>query len=759
MSYRVSLLAVAFATLAVTGAASAQCPPDCPVKGGGDTATDCLAELASDAVRLNSPFFNPNKPKPGKEIRCFDGDPGCDLDGVVNNECEFDVDLCLRNADPSLPGCTPADVDTVAIGGSTSAFPGLIGLQSAVDALLTATTNVCTSGQSVVVPLKATGSGFKAGKFKFKTLATAGATVDKDKFRMKCVPRGWPSHSYDANNRRSTPLDTGIDSTNVATLVEKWSFELPGFVGGKAISSSVTVGTKFVYTSAWNGKVYALDKKTGVVSWSYDTNSGGTNGVQSSVTLTADGRVLVGDSQGRVFCLDGKKGSLLWQASVGNEDPAAAHIWGSPTVANNRVLMGIASHNDAPCTRGTLVALDLDDGSELWRQYTVPENVCFSDTSDECSTNAECAPSACLLGNCDNQPQITCTDNTDCEAPGTCVTAGECWLNRSLSCSSNADCSALGSPCLVGNCNSNPTLSCTQNSDCPSTFLTPGQCRTNQCWRDQSISCSSNTDCPACVPGIGGGVTATAGTSPDGESVYMASVGCLSYPSIGNSDSMFKLDADTGAIDWVYRTEAPEQFRWFASGPTYHDYGFLNGPILADVDDGIGGTVPVAVAGGKDGTLYAVNQNTGLFEWSNVLAPAPDFAGFGLFNGALAYDLETDQFFAALFDIDTYSALDDHLLSFNGLDGSVGWSDQIGSSWSSVTVANDVLYAGTQGGSTLLAYDKADGTLLHTFTVPSGTVTGGVAVEDGVLYIPYGIIFGSGEPKGGVLALALPEAP
>lgn len=34
----------------------------------------------------------------------------------------------------------------------------------------------------------------------------------------------------------------------------------------------------------------------------------------------------------------------------------------------------------------------------------------------------------------------------------------------------------------------------------------------------------------------------------------MASVGCLSRPSIGNSDSIFKLDAATGALDWVYRT-------------------------------------------------------------------------------------------------------------------------------------------------------------------------------------------------------------
>src|SRR6185369_4021325 len=101
-----------------------------------------------------------------------------------------------------------------------------------------------------------------------------------------------------------------------------------------------------------------------------------------------------------------------------------------------------------------------------------------------------------------------------------------------------------------------------------------------------------------------------------GNHVYMASVGCLSRPSIGNSDSIFKLDAATGAVEWAHRTESIEQFQHFAGSPTYHDYGFLNGPILADVTGG----ASLAVAGGKDGALYAVDQATGAPVWTNVLA-------------------------------------------------------------------------------------------------------------------------------------------
>jgi len=232
----------------------------------------------------------------------------------------------------------------------------------------------------------------------------------------------------------------------------------------------------------------------------------------------------------------------------------------------------------------------------------------------------------------------------------------------------------------------------------------------------------------------------------------MGSVGCLSFPSIGNSDAMFKLDAATGNVEWVYRTQSTEQFQSFVDGPTYHDYGFLNGPILANVD---GGTVPVAVGGGKDGTLYAVNQLTGLLEWSNVLAPAPVFAGFGLFNGSVAYEAATDQFFASLYDIDTYSDLSDKLLSFGGADGVTGWSDQHGASWSSPTIANGVLYTGNLAESSLFAHDTTTGVEEADLTLPSGNAIGGAAIDNGVIYIPYTAVPGN----GGVVAYELPAAP
>src|SRR4029079_17605918 len=119
-------------------------------------------------------------------------------------------------------------------------------------------------------------------------------------------------------------------------------------------------------------------------------------------------------------------------------------IWGSPTVAGNRVFMGIASHSDVPCTNGPLMAVDLDTGTIVWTHQNIPDQVCTSDT----------------------------------------------------------------------------TVACTVDGDCP----------------------SGGT----CVQGRGAGVTATVATDETGEFVYMNSVGCYTFPSIGDSDSLFKIDAVSG---------------------------------------------------------------------------------------------------------------------------------------------------------------------------------------------------------------------
>jgi outer membrane protein assembly factor BamB len=604
------------------------------VAGGGTASQDCQLEL--ETPRPNYPISLPDKPRPPKELRCFDGDAGCDVDGEVNGTCRFPLDACFRVSDPALPECAPADVTSFTVGGA-SGNADLRALQQAGQALLPATASACTSGQGVGVPLRARGK--KPARRTVRLKARTGAGTDSDKVALTCLPHGWPSYGYDHRNRRATPVETTLSTANADRIAERWTFDIAAVEGaGSIVSSTPTVANGMVFVTAWNGKVYGLRARDGRVRWTYDTGTA-SFGVQSSATLTPEGRLLVGDSSGIVHCLVAKTGERLWTASVADTDPAASHIWASPVVSNGRVFVGRASHTDQPCTQGHLYAFDLETGAELWRYKTVPDRVCHNDT------------------------HVTCTTDADC--------GGE-----------------------------------------------------------------------ACVPGVSGGVTATVAVDPTGNTVYMGSVGCYTSPSIGNSDSLFSLDAATGAAHWIYRTESIEQYH----GGFYHDFGFLNGPLLVDASDGAGGTRRLVVGPSKDGTIYAVDPTSGALVWSYSLVPMGRFAGFGLFNAATAW--ANDTLYASLYQtiIPPWPATNDHLYAFAGADGTPRWSAQIGPSWSPVAIANGLVFVGTNGASEYYVYDAATGARLKTVPVPA-PVWSGASVVDGVVYVGYG---------GGVIALGLP---
>jgi outer membrane protein assembly factor BamB len=607
------------------------------VPGGGPAAQDCQLELTTP--RLNYPLPAPGKP--AKELRCFDGDAGCDIDGEVNGVCHFPIDACFRVADPALPACTPADVTGFVVGGANG-NADLRKLQQAGQALLPATTNVCTTGQSVGVTLK--GRGKKAAKRTVKLKARTAAGTDSDKVALTCLPHEWPSYGYDHRNRRATPVETTLSTANASQIEPKWTFDIVAHEGGGSgtVTSTPSVANDMIFVTSWNGKVYGLRQRDGKFRWSYDTGAGVGLGVQGSPTVTPEGRLLVGDSLGKVHCLVAKTGALLWTASVADTDPAASHIWGAPVVANGRVFVGRASHSDQPCTQGHLYAFDLETGAELWRYKTVPDRVCRNDT------------------------HVVCTSDADCNG-GTCV------------------------------------------------------------------------------PGVGGGVTATVAVDPSGETVYMGAVGCYTQPSIGNSDALFPLDAATGAAHWIYRTESIEQYH--DATPFYHDFGFLNGPLLVDASDGSGGTRRLVVGPSKDGTVYAVDPVTGALVWSESLVANGSFAGFGLFNAAAAW--ANDTLYTSLYEtiIPDWPESNDHLYAFAGLDGTPRWSAQIGKSWAAVTYANGLLFVGTTVAAEYYVYDAASGTRLNTVTIPSPT-SSGAAIVDGVAYVGYG---------SGIIALGLPQ--
>ncbi len=92
---RLLLYTLLVTALALPGISLADCSDGSCIPGRGPASKDCHAEYSGTGLMLNFPWDTPTKTRPKKMLRCFDGDPGCDLDGQVNGSCRFNVDVCL----------------------------------------------------------------------------------------------------------------------------------------------------------------------------------------------------------------------------------------------------------------------------------------------------------------------------------------------------------------------------------------------------------------------------------------------------------------------------------------------------------------------------------------------------------------------------------------------------------------------------------------------------------------------------------------
>lgn len=184
-------------------------------------------------------------------------------------------------------------------------------------------------------------------------------------------PGNWLSTGRGYDETHYSPLDQ-ISSANIGRLKLAWSYDLDTNRGQESTPLEVD-GTLYT-TSAWS-KVQAFDVKSGKLLWQFDPRVPGAAAVKACCDVVNrgaafwDGKVYVGTIDGRLIAIDARTGKQLWSAQT--TDPHANNtITGAPRVVKGRVIIGNGGAELG--ARGYFTAYDAETGARVWRFYTVP---------------------------------------------------------------------------------------------------------------------------------------------------------------------------------------------------------------------------------------------------------------------------------------------------------------------------------------------------------------------------------------------------
>jgi quinohemoprotein ethanol dehydrogenase len=182
----------------------------------------------------------------------------------------------------------------------------------------------------------------------------------------------WLTYGRTYDEQRFSPL-ADIGDKNVGRLGLAWYHDLDSARGQEA-TPLVVDGVIYIST-AWS-KVLALDGATGRLIWSYDPKVPGGTGAHACCDVVNrgvafwKGKVFVGALDGRLIALDAKTGQPVWTADTVVDHSMPYTVTGAPRVVKGRVLIGNSGAELG--VRGYLSAYDADTGKLDWRFFTVP---------------------------------------------------------------------------------------------------------------------------------------------------------------------------------------------------------------------------------------------------------------------------------------------------------------------------------------------------------------------------------------------------
>jgi len=189
------------------------------------------------------------------------------------------------------------------------------------------------------------------------------------------IGANWNGWSPGTDNRRfQDAKNAGLSAAQLGRLQLKWAF---GFAGDVTAFAAPTVLNGTVFVGSAGGTINAIDAKSGCLHWTYQVK-GPVRAAPLAVRDGAGQTLVFGDQNGGVYALDARTGKLRWEKRVDTHE--ATRLTGSPAVNDGVVFIPAASWEETrsvdpeyPCCtfRGSITALNVKDGSVVWKSYLV----------------------------------------------------------------------------------------------------------------------------------------------------------------------------------------------------------------------------------------------------------------------------------------------------------------------------------------------------------------------------------------------------
>lgn len=188
-------------------------------------------------------------------------------------------------------------------------------------------------------------------------------------------PGDWLTYHGTYRGWHYSPLDQ-INTKNVGKLEVAWTHAMPRAVRGLQSMPLVADGTLY-YSGPYN-QVFALDGATGEVLWYYrqklneDLVSKQTHSPYNRGIALGMGNVYMGTLDGKLVAIDMKSGDLKWEVKLLDSEHLTVGFTGAPLFVKDKVVIG--SQGGEWPYRGPIFGVNAKTGEEVWKFYTVGGN-------------------------------------------------------------------------------------------------------------------------------------------------------------------------------------------------------------------------------------------------------------------------------------------------------------------------------------------------------------------------------------------------